>query len=68
MYGVSLSPPQIYLGNEGHRFTEVRAQRMVQRFQNGLEDISTEIKQRNKDLDVPYTYLLPERVPNSITI
>ena len=41
---------------------------MVQRFQNGLEDISTEIKQRNKDLDVPYMYLLPERVPNSITI
>ena len=40
----------------------------ILRFQVKLNVISEEIKERNKQLKIPYTYLLPERVPNSIAI
>jgi arachidonate 5-lipoxygenase len=49
-------------------FSEQGAQRRVKQFQYDLEDISEYIQKRNTDLDVPYTYMLPEKVPNSITI
>jgi len=40
----------------------------ILRFQEKLNVITEEIKERNKRLKIPYTYLLPERVPNSIAI
>jgi len=43
-------------------------QRYIQRFQKALDDITGDIDKRNETLDVPYKYLLPSRVPNSITI
>ena len=42
-------------------------QRHIHRFQKALDDITGDIEKRNKTLDVPYKFLLPSRVPNSIT-
>ena len=53
-------PPELFVENE--------AKAAVEKFRNRLEEIEKEIKERNEDLDVPYTYLLPSRIPNSITI
>ena len=65
----SFSILQVFLGNYPYqRFTEEKIQKQILQFQKKLAQISLEIKERNKGLDVPYTYLLPERVPNSITI
>ena len=61
--------PQIYLGNyPSGSFNDQTAQRLIIRFQEQLNDISGEIHHRNKDLDMPYTYMLPKKIPNSITI
>ena len=38
------------------------------KFQEELKAISKKIHTRNSKLEVPYTYLLPENVPNSIDI
>ena len=60
---------QIYLGDFPYkRFTETNVQRYIERLQKKLEGISGEIKVRNEGLDVPYTFMLPKNVPNSITI
>lgn len=40
----------------------------IARFQSSLQRISDAIKERNALVEFPYTYLLPERVPNSIAI
>ena len=40
----------------------------ISRFQSSLQRISDVIKERNALVEFPYTYLLPERVPNSIAI
>lgn len=61
--------PQIYLGNfPAKRFTEEVPQDLISRFQRQLEGITGDIEERNKKLDVPYTYMLPTKIPNSITI
>ena len=49
-------------------FNDTAALEAILRFQGKLNEISTEIKERNKHLEVPYIYLLPERTPNSIAI
>lgn len=49
-------------------FTDMAAREAILRFQGKLNKISQSIKKRNETLEVPYTYLLPERVPNSIAI
>ena len=60
---------QIYLGNyPSGSFNDQTAQRLIIRFQEQLNDISGEIHHRNKGLDMPYTYMLPKKIPNSITI
>lgn len=67
-----LMPPfpfQVYLGDYPYkRFTESKIQRYIERLQKRLEGISGEIKVRNEGLDVPYIYMLPKNIPNSITI
>jgi arachidonate 5-lipoxygenase len=40
----------------------------INRFQTRLEDISKNIKARNDNLEVPYIYLLPERIPSGTAI
>lgn len=60
---------QIYLGHyPAKRFTETAPNREIIRFQKELEAIAGDIEVRNTKLDVPYTYMLPGRIPNSITI
>ena len=49
-------------------FTDMAAREAILRFQGKLNRISRSIKLRNESLEVPYTYLLPERVPNGIGI
>ncbi|KAJ7337207.1 Arachidonate 5-lipoxygenase [Desmophyllum pertusum] len=49
-------------------FIDEAARSAITAFQVKLKGISEEIKARNAKLTVPYPYLLPERVPNSIAI
>lgn len=49
-------------------FVEKAAKSAISGFQKKLKEISAGIKERNAKLVVPYPYLLPERVPNSIAI
>ena len=50
------------------RFTEDNILSFIDKFQKRLAEITDEIKARNEGLDIPYTYMLPENIPNSITI
>ena len=60
---------QLFLGSfPADRFTEPKAQNLISRFRGVLDGIDGDIKERNKSLDVPYVYLLPSRIPNSITV
>lgn len=60
---------QIYLGTyPSGLFTERNIQHLIHQFNDELEDIEDEIHSRNKHLDVPYTYMMPRYIPNSITI
>ena len=58
----------MFLGKYPIRFTEKDIQHYIERLNKVLNGISGEIKVRNEGLDVPYTYMLPENIPNSITI
>ncbi|KAL5471056.1 hypothetical protein EMCRGX_G029132 [Ephydatia muelleri] len=63
------SGDELYFGNfPAERFTEAKAQNLIARFRKALDEIDGHIKERNAQLDVPYIYLLPSRIPNSITI
>ena len=37
-------------------------------FSEDLERIAAEIRHRNSTMDIPYTYLLPGAVPNSVSM
>ncbi|KAJ7313194.1 hypothetical protein JRQ81_004470 [Phrynocephalus forsythii] len=49
-------------------FSEAEPKRLCQVFQNRLAEISEEIQQRNKSLPLPYEYLSPPLVENSVAI
>ena len=60
---------QIFLGNyPSKRFTEEGAQKHIAAFEENLRTIEDDIKKRNEKLDVPYIYMMPTKIPNSITI
>ena len=60
---------QRYLGNYTVTpWEDKEALDAIGRFQDKLEDVSRKIKERNKNLEVPYVYLLPERIPNGTAI
>lgn len=60
---------QVYLGTyPPEQFVEEKAKAAIVRLKIKLEEITSEIEERNKELDVPYIYLLPKKIPNSITI
>jgi hypothetical protein len=60
---------QIFLGNyPAKRFPEVAPQRLMAKYREKLQSIAREIDERNKEVDIPYTYMLPKKIPNSITI
>nr|XP_034990403.1 arachidonate 15-lipoxygenase B-like isoform X1 [Zootoca vivipara] len=49
-------------------FTEDEPKRLIVDFQNDLAKISEEINERNKSLPLPYNYLDPPQIENSISI
>ncbi|XP_019646833.1 PREDICTED: allene oxide synthase-lipoxygenase protein-like [Branchiostoma belcheri] len=49
-------------------FTEDRAQGILGEFQQNLQQIAETIRRRNEALDVPYTHLLPEKVPKAFRV
>ncbi|XP_032420083.1 arachidonate 15-lipoxygenase B-like isoform X2 [Xiphophorus hellerii] len=52
---------------ENH-FSEETPRQMIENFQKELAALSAAIKERNKSLEVPYIYLDPEEVENSVAI
>uniref|UniRef100_A0A3B4V491 Hydroperoxide isomerase ALOXE3-like n=1 Tax=Seriola dumerili TaxID=41447 RepID=A0A3B4V491_SERDU len=50
------------------RFDEPAPKQMIKDFQEELSYLSEEITSRNSELKVPYTYLNPTEIENSITI
>ncbi len=49
-------------------FYEKKARDVVSQFQKELKEAGEIIKERNTQREVPYDLLLPEKIPNSITI
>ncbi|XP_042073197.1 hydroperoxide isomerase ALOXE3 isoform X2 [Haplochromis burtoni] len=59
----------VFLGNypEEH-FTEEVPLKKIKQFQEDLGKLSADIEDRNKRLDLPYTYLDPKFIENSVSI
>ncbi|XP_077169836.1 polyunsaturated fatty acid lipoxygenase ALOX15B-like isoform X2 [Paroedura picta] len=49
-------------------FTEEEPKQFIKAFQGHLAEISEEIKERNRSLPLPYNYLNPPEIENSISI
>lgn len=49
-------------------FTEEAPQQSIATFQSRLNQISKEIRERNQELALPYTYLDPPLIENSVSI
>lgn len=49
-------------------FTEEAPQRSIAAFQSRLAQISRDIRERNQGLALPYTYLDPPLIENSVSI
>ncbi|XP_045198128.2 polyunsaturated fatty acid 5-lipoxygenase-like isoform X2 [Mercenaria mercenaria] len=57
---------EVYLGEyQDSHFTETEVREILDWFSDEMEKISQSIHKRNIDLDIPYVYLLPERVPKA---
>ncbi|KAK3579734.1 hypothetical protein CHS0354_008875 [Potamilus streckersoni] len=68
-YLCSYSEDEVYLGEYPDAyFAEEAMRRVKDEFQQSLKRISELMKTRNRKIDVPYYYLLPERVPNSVAV
>uniref|UniRef100_A0A8D0AA92 Arachidonate 15-lipoxygenase B-like n=1 Tax=Sander lucioperca TaxID=283035 RepID=A0A8D0AA92_SANLU len=50
------------------RFEEPAALQMIEDFQAELSSLSVAINKRNSELELPYTYLNPKEIENSVTI
>lgn len=60
---------QVYLGNFPSRlFCDEESQKIISIFQKELQEISKKIKERNSQLKIPYEYLMPEKIPNGLTV
>lgn len=61
--------PQLYLGMypEEH-FIEKPVKEAMARFRKNLDAIVSVIAERNKNKKLPYYYLSPDRIPNSVAI
>ena len=51
-----------------HWFTDEKAKDITAKLNDELRALERDFNKRNLDLDMPYEYLLPSRIPNSITI
>jgi arachidonate 15-lipoxygenase len=54
------------LGHYDERFEDPRAQALVERFQADLDDVERQIEGDNARRPVPYPYLRPSQIINSI--
>uniref|UniRef100_A0A4W5RRP3 Arachidonate 12-lipoxygenase n=1 Tax=Hucho hucho TaxID=62062 RepID=A0A4W5RRP3_9TELE len=62
-------PDAVTLGQYPEQyFTEPQAQEVIDRFRKELKDIEEHILSQNQGLELPYLFLLPSRIENSITI
>ena len=50
------------------QFIEKESKDAAEKLKESLDKITAEIEERNKGLEVPYPYLLPKRIPNSVAI
>ncbi|XP_074649222.1 polyunsaturated fatty acid 5-lipoxygenase-like [Tubulanus polymorphus] len=63
------SSEEIFLGEyPNDYFTDLEPRDLMKKFSKAVKQISATIHERNKTREVPYVYLLPERVPSSIAI
>lgn len=61
--------PQIPLGHYVEEyFTEPRAKELIHTFQKDLKIIEEKILEDNQGVELPYLYLCPTHIENSITI
>ncbi|KAM6930925.1 polyunsaturated fatty acid lipoxygenase ALOX15B-like [Xenentodon cancila] len=59
----------LHLGNyPDKQFTEECSRLKIRTFQRDLKELSTKIQDRNKNLALPYTYLDPVMVENSVSV
>lgn len=64
-----VSNHQVKLGQyKAGYFTEEVPRKHIKRFQRELEELSANIKLRNEPLNIPYPYMDPELMENSVTI
>ncbi|XP_073469615.1 hydroperoxide isomerase ALOXE3-like isoform X4 [Aquarana catesbeiana] len=70
MWTVSNDPLDTrHLGNYPNKyFTEKTPQQAIKEFQDKLTEISKHIKERNKTMDLPYAYLDPSVIENSVSL
>ena len=59
---------QIYLGGYPNYWIQKEAQAATKNFVNKMQNLDEQLKKRNETLEMPYIYLLPTLIPNSITI
>ena len=61
--------PQVVLGSyPEERFGEPAAKQIIENFQKELSSIEERIIERNATLHVPYCYLKPSEIENSVSI
>ncbi|XP_059936614.1 polyunsaturated fatty acid lipoxygenase ALOX12 isoform X4 [Mesoplodon densirostris] len=62
-------PDMVPLGHHKEKyFSDPKAKSVLNQFQTDLENLEREITARNEQLDLPYEYLKPSFIENSITI
>ncbi|XP_049716292.1 polyunsaturated fatty acid lipoxygenase ALOX12 isoform X1 [Elephas maximus indicus] len=62
-------PDMVPLGHHKEKyFSSPEAKAVLNQFQTDLENLEKEIIARNEQLDLPYEYLKPSRIENSVTI
>ncbi|XP_077585623.1 polyunsaturated fatty acid 5-lipoxygenase-like [Stigmatopora nigra] len=60
---------EIYLGiyPDGH-FVDEKINAYIEKFQKTLKEIGEGIQARNRELKCPYSYMSPDKIPNSVAI
>ncbi|XP_064438659.1 polyunsaturated fatty acid lipoxygenase ALOX12 isoform X2 [Mirounga angustirostris] len=62
-------PDMVPLGHHKEKyFSSPKAKAVLNQFQTDLESLEREITARNEQLDLPYDYLKPSHIENSVTI
>ena len=59
---------QIFLGGYPNYWVLPEAQAASKKFVGKMKELDDQLRKRNESLDMPYDYMLPSMVPNSITI